>query len=78
MASRETTTIPHLKAWRLYRVKSAKELALATGVSEQTIHRLERPGERANTLTARKLARALDVSYEQLLSEDPEKKDWAA
>lgn len=75
--ARATTTVPHLRAWRIHRLMSHKELAQAARVSEQTIYRLEHTAERANDLTAHKLARALGVSYEQLLNEDP-KKDQAA
>lgn len=78
MATRDRAAIPYLKAWRLYRVMSAKDLAVKAKMTEQTIYRLERPGQLANILTVRKLARALEISYEQLLHEEPENKDWAA
>ncbi len=77
MATRERAAIPYLKAWRLSRLLSAKELADAVKVTEQTIYRLERPDQPANILTVRKIAKALGISYEQLLHEEP-KKDWAA
>ena len=75
--ARDTATIPYLKAWRLSRLMNHKELAEAAKVTEQTIYRLERTGQQANMLTVHKLAKALGVSYEQLLSEEP-KKDRAA
>ncbi len=75
--ARDTATIPHLKAWRLHRLMNHKELAEASKVTEQTIYRLERAGQPANMLTVRKIAKALGISYEQLLSEEP-KKDRAA
>lgn len=71
--ARDTATIPYLKAWRLARLMNHKELAEAAKVTEQTIYRLERPNQQANILTVRKLAKALGISYEQLLTEEPNK-----
>jgi DNA-binding XRE family transcriptional regulator len=71
-------TIPNLRAWRLYRLLKQGELAKAAGLGEQTIFRLERPGERANELTIHKIARALGVTVQQLLQEQPPEKVCAA
>lgn len=63
--------IPFLRAWRLSRLMKQGELAAAAGLGEQTIFRLERPGERANELTIHKIAKALGISVQQLLNEPP-------
>lgn len=62
--------LPHLKAWRVYRLLSQAKLAQAAGVGEMTVVRLERGGE-ANELTIYKLAKALDVPVQRLLEEGP-------
>lgn len=62
--------LPHLKAWRVYRLLSQAKLAQAASVGEMTVVRLERGGE-ANELTIYKLAKALDVTVQQLLEEGP-------
>lgn len=64
--------LPQLHAWRRHRLMGPKDLAEAAGVSRDTIFRLERPGARANEITAFKLARALQVSVKQLQEEEPQ------
>jgi DNA-binding XRE family transcriptional regulator len=66
------TMLPYLHDWRVYRLMTTDELALATGLGKTTIFRLERDGQRANEITAFKLARALQVSVKQLQEEEPQ------
>lgn len=62
--------VPNLRAWRVYRLLSQDKLAKAAGVGEMTVHRLER-GDKANELTVYKLAKALEITIQQLLLEQP-------
>jgi DNA-binding XRE family transcriptional regulator len=62
--------LPHLKAWRVYRLLSQAKLAETAGVGEMTIVRLERRGE-ANEITIYKLAKALGITVQQILEEGP-------
>lgn len=68
--SKRRASIPHLRAWRIYRLKSQLQLAQAAQVGEQTVIRLEK-GNEANELTLYKLARALGITIHQLLNEAP-------
>ena len=77
MARDTRSEIPHLRAWRLYRLLSPGDLAKAADVGRDTIFRLERPGQRANELTVYKIARALDINAKQLLEEMPPEKGRA-
>ncbi len=63
--------IPHLRAWRLAQLKTQGQLAKEAGIGENTIVRLEKPGERANELTIYRLAKALKISPKKLLEEPP-------
>ncbi len=64
------SSIPFLRAWRLYRLLSQRELAQRAKVGEVTVIRIEQ-GEQANELTVHKLARGLGITAHQLLEEEP-------
>jgi DNA-binding XRE family transcriptional regulator len=59
-----------LKAWRQRRVLTQRDLAAASGVGEATIARIE-TGAEARPSTVRRLAQALGIRPEQLLTEPP-------
>jgi len=59
----------NLRQIRQSRVLSRKELALQSHVDESTIYRAERGRTKLRPSTARKLARALGVPPEELISQ---------
>lgn len=59
----------NLKQIRQTRVLSRKELAQQSHVDESTIYRAERGQTKLRPSTVRKLAQALDVPPDQLISE---------
>ena len=59
----------NLQQIRRSRVLSRKELARQSDVDESTIYRAEHGQTRLRPSTVRKLARALDVPPDQLISE---------
>jgi transcriptional regulator with XRE-family HTH domain len=59
----------HLKRIRETRVLSRKELAEQAGVNESTIYRAERGQTKLRPRTVRKLAQALGVPPDELISE---------
>ena len=60
--------IPNLRAWRRYKLISQPELALMAGLTRSAISRLEtHDGATANIETIGKLAKALDISRDQLV-----------
>jgi len=59
----------HLKRIRENRVLSRKDLARESDVDESTIYRAERGQTRLRPSTVRKLAQALGVSPDELVSE---------
>ena len=63
--------VPFLHAWRLRRGYSQQELAERASMSKTTIVNLEGAKGRANFVSIRKLAAALDISREDLLYHDP-------
>lgn len=65
-------TLPHLRAWRLYRLLSQRDLAAKSDVGASTIIRIE-AGGRANSLTVHRLARGLGVSADELLQAPPQR-----
>lgn len=69
--ARATYETPHLRAWRMHRLLTTKQLADAAQMNEKTIYRLERPGQQANELTVHKLANALGIDFQKLLEELP-------
>ena len=62
------TDLPPLKLehWRRYRGLSQRDLAKAAGVSQVTVHLLERTDQKVQPRTLRKLAKALECSPSQL------------
>ncbi|GEM_PF-5336971 len=65
-------TLHYLRAWRIERLLTLKQLAARSGVSITTINTLERLQAQANLLTVAKLARGLGISREALLTQNPE------
>ncbi len=65
--------LPYLRAWRLWRGLSIRELAKLAEVSVTTISRLENGASHPNFLTLHRLATGLHLSREQLLHTSPEK-----
>jgi transcriptional regulator with XRE-family HTH domain len=63
--------LPHLTAWREYRIMSGVELAHKADIGRSTIHRAETGQEIVSWLNIRKLAKALEITPEQLINEDP-------
>lgn len=61
----------HLQSWREYRLVTRFGLSKASGVSRFTIRRIEEEGAVAHRATIDKLAKALDVTPEQLCREAP-------
>jgi transcriptional regulator with XRE-family HTH domain len=59
----------NLRQIRQTRVLSRKELACKSKVDESTIYRAERGQTKLRPSTVRKLAQALDVSPDQLISQ---------
>lgn len=65
-------TLPYLRAWRVTRQMSMRELAKQAGVSTNTLERLEKGETRAYAQTIGKLAKALRVRAHVLVSINPE------
>jgi transcriptional regulator with XRE-family HTH domain len=65
------TFLPALQRLRVEHELSQVELARVAGVARSSVARIER-GERANAITAHKLAKALGVTVKQLQTEEPE------
>jgi transcriptional regulator with XRE-family HTH domain len=63
--------VPNLEKWRRYRVLAPKELADKSGVPLSFISRLEHGRAKAGPVTLDKLAKALRITREQLVREDP-------
>lgn len=63
--------LPYLAAWRAMRLKTQRALSAESGVSANTINDLEHQRTRANYSTVGKLARALGLTPEQLVRENP-------
>lgn len=55
-----------LKAWREHLGLTQAEVARRAGMSQPAYAKLEKPGANPRTSTLRKLARALEISLEQL------------
>ncbi|HEV8191241.1 MAG TPA: helix-turn-helix transcriptional regulator [Ktedonobacterales bacterium] len=64
------TFLPSLQRLRVEHELSQVELAKRAGVARSSVARIER-GERANAITAQKLARALGLTVKQLQTEEP-------
>jgi transcriptional regulator with XRE-family HTH domain len=63
--------LPHLAAWRDYRLMSGIELARRAGVGRATISRAERGEEIVSFANIHKIAAALKITAEQLVNEAP-------
>ncbi len=68
-ASQTRVGLEHLREWRVWKGYSQQELA---GVAKSTIIQLELARGTANFVTIGKLAKAFNISREQLLHESPE------
>jgi len=55
-----------LRAWREYKGLTQKQVAKKAGISQPALVRMEQPGSNLRKDTLLKLARALDLSLEQL------------
>jgi len=62
-----------LRAWREYKGLSMRDLATKSGVGVSTIVRVER-GDQVQPRTRRRLAEALEITHEELLSEPPDRR----
>jgi transcriptional regulator with XRE-family HTH domain len=67
--------LPRLRALRLERALSQRDLAAAAGIAHVTITALERGRQRAQLGTIRKLALALDVPVAELVRQDDDGKE---
>lgn len=77
--TRENVTIPQevverhildgyspVRAWREYKGLSEQEVAARMGISQSAYSQMERPEARLRSTTIHKLAKALEISPEQL------------
>jgi DNA-binding XRE family transcriptional regulator len=67
--------LARLRSWRIYRLMSQRDLALAAGLNKATVMTLEAGTYRANFSTVHKLARALRIEPETLAWSAPELPD---
>ena len=58
--------ISMIKAWREYFELTQKELASKAGIAQSALARLEKSSSTPRTSTLKKLARAMEISLEQL------------
>lgn len=70
-ASQTRVGLEHLRTWRVWKGLSQAELATLAGVAKATITNLETGKTTANFATVGKVAKALDLTREQLLHEEP-------
>ena len=63
--------LPYLKAWRMHKLMGQAELARVAGVTKGTMARAERGDEVVSFANIRKIAEALGISTDDLLSKDP-------
>ncbi len=64
--------LPHLKAWRMHMLLGQAELARKVGLSKGTLARAERGDEVVSFANIRKLAEALGISTDELLTKEPD------
>ena len=64
--------LPNLKAWRLRRFIGQAELARLAGVSKGTLARAERGDAVVSFANIRKIAEALQITPDELLSKTPD------
>ncbi len=62
--------LPRLRAVRIAKLMTQKQLADAAGISENTVNRIERQGMPAELRTVQKLAQALGVEPAELMREE--------
>ena len=55
-----------LREWRRRRALSQRELAALAGIQQATVARLELGAQQPHPRTIRRLAKALDVSFDEL------------
>jgi len=67
-------SLPYLAAWRHAAFLTQRDLAKLSGVSQSSITQLETGEHTARVATIDKLARALGITREHLVNEDPGKK----
>lgn len=65
------TFLPALQRLRVEQELTQVQLAEKAGIARSSVARIER-GERANAITAQRLAKALGVTVKQLQTETPE------
>jgi DNA-binding XRE family transcriptional regulator len=56
-----------LRAWREYKRLTQKEVAKKAGISQPALAQLEHANTKMRKSTLKKLARALDIDFEQLI-----------
>lgn len=66
------TALPHLRVWRLQKFLGQAELAQKAGVTRGTIARAERGDEVVSFANIRKIADALGISTQDLVTKNPE------
>jgi transcriptional regulator with XRE-family HTH domain len=69
--------LPHLRAWRMYKLMAQNELAERSGLAKSTLARAERGDEVVSFANIRKLAQALGIGAEELLTPAPGEGDAA-
>jgi DNA-binding XRE family transcriptional regulator len=65
-----TTTLPHVRAWRVHRLLTQAQLAQQAGLHPWTVTTAE-ANKPVSLLTAERLARALGVTVADLQQKDP-------
>jgi len=70
MPGRRGLYVPYLEAWRLSQALAQGELAEAAGIARGTVARAE-AGKPIAFANVRKLAAALNITVQQLLTQDP-------
>jgi transcriptional regulator with XRE-family HTH domain len=63
--------VPRLRDWRQRRALTQRQLAALADVAPTTIDRAERLGQRVETTTLGRLARALGVDPQELMAPPP-------
>lgn len=63
--------LPHLKAWRMYKVIGQAELAARANLAKSTLARAERGDEVVSFANIRKLADVLGITANELIEREP-------
>jgi transcriptional regulator with XRE-family HTH domain len=69
--STSRVALPHLRSWRAWRELTMEGLAAKAGVTRGTIYNLESGQAAANPVTVFRLAKALMITRQQLIEEEP-------